>query len=161
MTDQEQLQLTLRVQMLNARYASSIDNDRLEEWPGYFTERCLYKITSQDNVARGLPLGMVYCDTRGMLEDRVMSLREANIYEPHRYRHLLGMPLVNGRDADGAVAAETGFIVARVMRNGQTSVFASGRYLDKVEEVDARLLLRERIVVCDSSHVHTLLAMPL
>ena len=40
---------------LNTEYADAIDADRLEEWPGLFLEQCLYKITTADNHARGLP----------------------------------------------------------------------------------------------------------
>jgi 3-phenylpropionate/cinnamic acid dioxygenase small subunit len=105
---------------------------------------------------------MIFADTRGMLKDRVLSLREANIYEQHRYQHLLGMPLVLSRDDTGLLEVETGFLVARVMRDGQTLLFANGRYRDKVEvAADGSLLFREKIVICNSSNVHTLLALPL
>lgn len=148
--------------MLQTRYASSIDNGRLEEWPEYFSEKCIYKVTSEENLTLGRPLGMIYADTRGMLKDRVLALREANIYEQHRYQHVLGMPLVTGRAGDGVVEAETGFLVARIMHDGQTILFASGRYLDKVEiAADGSMMFREKVVVCSSSHVHTLLALPL
>jgi anthranilate 1,2-dioxygenase small subunit len=162
MNEQEQITLSVKLQMLQARYASSIDNGRFEEWPDYFVEKCIYKVTSVENVALGRRLGIIYADTRGMLKDRVLALREANIYEQHRYQHIFGMPLVLGRDADGVIEAETGFLVARIMRDGQTVLFASGRYLDKVEvAADGSMLFREKIVVCNSSHVHTLLALPL
>jgi hypothetical protein len=40
-------------------------------------------------------------------------------------------------------------------------LFATGRYLDLLEEEEGALRFRERIVVCDSSRVDTLLAIPL
>lgn len=158
----ERAELTFGVQMLQAAYARSIDNNLLEEWPDFFTETCLYKVTSEENLARRLPLGMIYADTRGMLRDRVMSLREANIYEPQRYRHVLGTPVLLGRGADGAIEADTGFVVVRTMRDGGTVLFASGRYLDRVEVAgDGSMLFRQKVVVCDSSSVDTLLALPI
>jgi len=69
-----------RVVRLNADYARAIDDDRLEDWPAFFTDKCVYKITSADNHRRGLELGVVYADSNGMLRDRVAALREANIY---------------------------------------------------------------------------------
>jgi len=57
-----------RVAQLNAAYARAIDDDRLEQWPALFTDPCLYKITSADNYRRGLPAGLVYADSRGMLD---------------------------------------------------------------------------------------------
>ncbi len=82
--------LLLRVAALNAAYAATIDDDRLEEWPDFFVEDCLYKITSADNERRGYAAGIVYADSRAMLRDRVIALRTANIYERQAYRHIIG-----------------------------------------------------------------------
>ena len=149
-----------RVSRLNADYARAIDDDRLEDWPGFFVERCLYKITSADNHRKGLPAGIVYADSRGMLQDRVAALRDANIYERQAYRHLVGLPAILG-EADGAVRSETPFLVVRIMRDGAMDLFATGRYLDVLVEDAGAFRFRERIVVCDSSRIDTLLAIPL
>lgn len=152
--------LAERVAQLNAEYARAIDDDRLESWPDFFTDPCLYKITSADNYRRGLPAGLVYADSRGMLKDRVTALREANIYERHAYRHLVGLPAIRA-GADGAAHAETPFLVVRVMRDGTMDLFATGRYVDTMVDEAGTLRFRERLVVCDSSRIDTLLAIPL
>jgi anthranilate 1,2-dioxygenase small subunit/terephthalate 1,2-dioxygenase oxygenase component beta subunit len=143
----------------NAAYAQAIDTGALEQWPSFFTEDCRYRITNVENENEGLPAGVVYADSRAMLEDRIAALREANIYERHRYRHLLGMPVVE-QAADGAVA-RTPFLVARIMATGETMLFASGEYRDRFRVVDGKLLLAERVAVCDSTVTDTLLALPL
>lgn len=145
---------------LNAEYARRIDDDQLEAWPELFSDPCVYSITSQDNYALGRPVGVIYADSQAMLRDRVMSLRQANIYERQRYRHLLGMPHVRGTD-NGEIAAQTPFAVYRIMRDGRTDVFATGRYVDKLRRRDAGFAFAERIVVCDSSLFDTLVAIPL
>jgi 3-phenylpropionate/cinnamic acid dioxygenase small subunit len=148
------------VAQLNADYARAIDDDRLEDWPGFFVERCVYKITSADNYRRGLPAGIVYADSQGMLRDRVAALREANIYERQAYRHVIGLPAILG-EADGAVRAEAPFLVVRIVRGGAMDLFATGRYLDTLVDDGGALRFRERLVVCDSSRIDTLLAIPL
>lgn len=145
---------------LNAEYAAALDDDRLEEWPAFFTERCFYRITTAQNYAQGLPAGLVYADSRQMLADRVLSLRKANVYERQGYRHLLGLPLLR-KDANGATTVESGFAVLRIVRGGATEVFASGRYLDEVVRDGDSVKLRKRDVICDSSRIDTLLAIPL
>ena len=145
---------------LNADYARAIDDDRLEDWPAFFVEQCLYKITSADNYRRGLEAGLVYADSRGMLQDRVTALREANIYERQSYRHLIGLPAIVG-EADGGWRAETPFLVVRIMRDGTMDLFATGRYVDVIVEDGGALRFRERLAVCDSSRFDTLLAIPL
>jgi len=149
-----------RVARLNADYARAIDDDRLEEWPEFFAEPCLYSITSADNHRRGMPVGIIYADSKGMLKDRVAALREANVYERQSYRHVVGLPAILG-ERDGAVRAETPFLVVRIMRDGTMALFATGRYLDALVEEAGALRFRERVVVCDSSRIDTLLAIPL
>jgi 3-phenylpropionate/cinnamic acid dioxygenase small subunit len=147
-----------RLAALNTDYAICIDSDRLEDWPGMFLEQCIYKITSADNHRRGYAGGLVYADSRAMLIDRVASLREANIYERQSYRHIVGMPSVRpGPD----IVAETPFLVVRTMRDGRMDLFAAGLYLDRVRDDSGTLRFAERIVVCDSSRIDTLLAIPL
>ena len=149
-----------RVSQLNADYARAIDDDRLEDWPSFFLDPCLYKITSADNYRKGFPAGIIYADSRGMLEDRVAALRDANIYERHTYRHLVGLPAILGETESG-VQCETPFLVVRIMRDGTMDLFATGRYIDLLVEDQGAFRFRERLVVCDSSRIDTLLAIPL
>jgi len=152
--------LAATLAQLNADYARAIDDDRLEDWPELFVEDCLYTITSAENHRHHLPGGLVYADSKGMLRDRVRALREANIYERQTYRHLVGLPAILD-ESDEGMRTETPFLVVRIMRDGRMDLFATGRYLDLVTEDAGALRFRERIVVCDSSRVDTLLALPL
>ncbi len=148
--------LLTRLTALNADYAAAIDDDRLEQWPDFFVEDCLYKITSADNLRDGNEAGIVYADSRSMLADRILALRRANIYERQTYRHIVGTPRLTGPDA-----AETPFLVVRTMRDGRMDLFAAGRYRDRLLDDGAMPRFRERIVICDSSHFDTLVAIPL
>src|ERR1700721_2814489 len=120
-----------RVADLNARYVDAIDADRLEAWPDFFCDDGHYRITTAENVAQGLPLSMVYTTSRAMMRDRVRALREANVYEGQRYRHVLGVPLIAAAEASG-LRTRTNFMVARVMRTGETMLFATGCYEDRI-----------------------------
>jgi hypothetical protein len=59
------------------------------------------------------------------------------------------------------LSAETPFLVVRTMRDGRMDLFAAGVYLDRVRDDGGGLRFAERIVVCDSSRIDTLLAIPL
>jgi 3-phenylpropionate/cinnamic acid dioxygenase small subunit len=150
----------LRTAELNAAYAAAIDADQLEAWPDFFVDDCLYKITSAENRKLGYAAGIVYADSRAMLRDRITAMRTANIYERQSYRHIVGLPVI-GTVSPNGITAEVPFIVARIMRDGRTDLFATGVYLDKMRDVDGNLRFVERVVVCDSAHFDTLLAIPL
>jgi anthranilate 1,2-dioxygenase small subunit len=143
-----------------AEYARCIDDDRLEEWPNHFHGACVYKITTAANYRDGLEAGIIFANSRGMLTDRVSALREANIYERQSYRHIIGQPSILSED-QGKVRSETPFLVARILQDGDTDIFATGRYLDLYKLENGEVKLNERTVVCDSSRIDTLLALPL
>ena len=69
------------IEDLLARYVHAIDDDRLEEWPNFFTEHGRYRITTAENHQAGLPLCIVQADSQAMMRDRIAALRHANIYE--------------------------------------------------------------------------------
>jgi anthranilate 1,2-dioxygenase small subunit len=143
-----------------AAYARCIDDDRLEAWPDFFSESCVYTITTAENVREGLEAGIIFANSRDMLRDRVSALREANIYERQSYRHILGQPFILSDDG-AAVRSETSFLVVRIVQDGDSVIYATGRYLDVYAISGDIATLNERIVVCDSSRIDTLLAIPL
>ena len=145
---------------LFAAYAEALDEDRLEDWPDFFGDPCKYLITSQADHAAGLPHGVVYAASRGMLIDRVTALRDANIFEPHHYRHIQG-PARIGEVDNGIAEVRSNFLVLRIMHDGDTTIFASGRYLDRIAVGAAAFRFAERLVILDSRKIDTLLVIPL
>ena len=94
-----------------------------------------------------------------MLRDRVASLRNANIYEPQRYRHMVSAVLIEKLD-EKKIKSVANFLVVRIMQDGGALLFASGRYLDRIVLAPGPLY-EERVVICDSRRFDTLLAIPL
>ncbi len=154
------LAVRLGVHELIAAYVDCIDEDRLEEWPDFFVERCRYLITSRADHQRGLPHGVVYAASRGMLIDRITALRQANIFEPHRYRHIVG-PIRLHRVEGGVADVQSNFLVVRIMHDGDSRLFATGRYLDRIDVTREPYRFNERLVVLDSQKIDTLLVIPL
>jgi len=140
--------------------ARAIDDDKLEEFPNFFVADGVYKVASRFNVERGLPLAHIYCTNRGMIADRIASIRKANIYQPHRYRHLISGIHVEGIAGEVATARAS-YLVLRIMDDGATSIFSSGEYRDAVLLRGDSALFRERTVLFDSKSIETLLAIPL
>lgn len=154
------LRLQFVVEDLLTRYVHCIDDGRYEEWPGFFADPCIYHVISAENYERGLPIGLIFANSQGMLQDRVTALREANIYEPQRYRHLVGSVQIESV-ADGIARVRANYQVVRIMQDGSASLFSVGRYLDQVVIADDRPRFREKRVVFDNQRVDTLLAIPL
>lgn len=156
------IDLQRKVANLNARYAAAIDDNKLEDWPDFFVADGCYRVTTAENFEKGLPLALIYATSRAMLRDRVRSLRDANVYEAQRYRHLIGPALISGQEG-GEVRAQTSFMIARIMHTGETSIFATGRYQDRIllDAPDQEEAFVEKLVILDSRVIDTLLALPL
>jgi 3-phenylpropionate/cinnamic acid dioxygenase small subunit len=158
--DIAEIALRLELAELYAAYAECLDTDALERWPDFFTETCRYRITSAENYEAGLPLGLVYATSKDMLRDRVSALREANIYEPQRYRHLVSGMRIERNDGN-ALDLRANLLVVRTMQDGAMTLFAAGRYIDRVVRGDRAWLFERKEVVLDSRQIDTLLAIPL
>ena len=156
----DDIALRLGIGDLCAAYADCIDDDRLEEWPDFFADDCRYLITDRDSHQAGFRHGVIYCASRGMLVDRVTTLRRVLMFEAHRYRHVLG-PVQVDRVADGVAEARSNFLAVRIMHDGETSLFTTGRYLDRIDVSGASFRFIERTVVLDSPKIDTLLVIPL
>jgi len=117
-------------------------------------------ITSRTSHEAGLPHGVVYAASRGMLIDRITALRQANIFEPHRYRHIVGPIRIEQIDATVA-QVRSNFIAVRIMHDGEMALFAAGRYLDRIALTIKPYRFIERLVVLDSQKIDTLLVIPL
>jgi len=149
-----------QIEALNARYVRAIDDDKLEEWPSLFTEQCLYRITTRENFAQGLPMPLMECASRGMLIDRVTGYRRVNIYEPQRYTHMLSGLAIDSAD-EARVTTRQSYLVVRTMVTGEMTIFSAGVYFDKIALGADGALFEERIVVQESRRVDTLLVIPI
>jgi anthranilate 1,2-dioxygenase small subunit len=140
-------------------YIATIDNDRLEEWPKLFTEDCLYEIISKENEDQHLPAPVMYCDSAAMLRDRVLSLRNANIYEQPVYRHFVSG--LEWQAVEGGYAMSSNYVVINSSQEGVSTVYQAGCYRDIVVRTEAGLRYRQKRCIYDTLRVQTLLAYPI
>ena len=158
-TKLEEMMLWYELHRLQERYVSVIDADRLEEWPNFFTEDCVYEIIPKENADLGLPMGIMHCFGRAMLRDRITSLREANVFEPHTYRHMTSGLELAPVDAD-TVDMQSNYVVVQTLTDGESRIYQAGRYFDRVVHSAEGWLYQRKRAVYDTSRVQTLLVTP-
>ena len=145
---------------LFAEYGGLLDESRYDAWLALFAVECRYNVVSRENRDRDLPAALIFCDSRAMLEDRIMALREANKYNIHTDRHLIGLPRLIPGDSEG-LAVEAPFAVYQTDQEGETRLFAAGLYRDRLEPAGHGLKIRDKLVLLDTFAIPTLLATPL
>lgn len=145
---------------LYSDYAACLDEGRLEEWPEFFTEDCLYRVVPRENYERGYPLSTLAFESKGMLKDRVYSVVNTLFHAPYYQRHIVAAPRIRSA-SDGVVRAEANYVVIRTRHDQPSEVFNAGRYIDVVVQEDGRYKFRERLCVFDSELIPNSIIYPI
>jgi 3-phenylpropionate/cinnamic acid dioxygenase small subunit len=147
------------IEAFNTEYAAVLDAGKVEDWPAFFTDDALYRITGRENADAGLPVGLVYCEGMGMLKDRALAISTTMMFAPRYLQHHTTNVRVLSVDSDGA-AATTNYALYETLVDERTRLQQVGRYYDRFVRRDGRLLLKERHVVYDSLMIDTALIYP-
>lgn len=156
----EWLMEQLAVHALLAEYGGRLDLGSYDDWLDLFAAECRYAVVPRENHDAGLPVALILCDSRAMLEDRIDALRQANKYNLHTDRHIIGLPRIIAAEA-GRIDIEAPFAVYQTDPEGETILFATGLYRDRLERDGDMLRLADKLVLLDTFAVPTLLATPL
>lgn len=139
-------------------YYATLDDVMLEEWPAFFTAECLYRVVPRENFERGLPLGTMHAESRGMLQDRVTGLVKTQMYAPRYYRRFPG-PLRVRQSAEG-VRTRHNLLMVQVLIDKPPEIILCAVCHDLLAEEDGRMRFRERIVVFDNEMIANSLIYP-
>ena len=141
-------------------YADAIDSERFDDWLELFTEDARYEVVPRENVEQNLPAALILCTSKDMLRDRIVSLRNANEYNLHYDRHLVGRARIRELSRQ-EWRLDASFAVFQSTLEGQSKLFCVGRYEDRVRSEGGSLRFAAKRIVIDSFSVPTLLATPL
>ena len=156
----ERIRLQQLATELNAIHAEWIDDDRLEEWPELFADDCIYKVIARENHERNLSLSAIFCDSKGMLVDRIISLRKANIFPVHSYRHILG-PTRIVSEHELKVTAQTNYAVFMTRADGHTEIYNAGKYIYEIDCSGGHPLFISKVAVFDTNVIDTMMVRPI
>jgi anthranilate 1,2-dioxygenase small subunit len=153
-------ELRFAVEEFNAEYCAVLDSGEVEQWPAFFTQDAIYRITARENADAGMLVGLVYAEGRGMLEDRAVSIARTQMFAPRYNLHLTGNVRVLAQKEDGEFSAQSTFMLLQTLVDGVTTLHLAGRYFDRFLRQGNKLLLRERQAVYDTTMIATDLVYP-
>jgi anthranilate 1,2-dioxygenase small subunit len=151
--------LRLEIEEFHAAYCAALDEDRISDWPRFFAADAIYRITARENEDAALPVGLVYCEGRAMIEDRALAIAKTEMFAPRYLRHYVTNVRILGNDA-GTISAAANYLVLQTLVDERTTIQQAGRYFDRFVRVEGHLLLRERHCVYDTLLVDNALVMP-
>ena len=147
------------IERLYLDYVAIVDGGDLERWPEQFTADCSYRITSCENVRRGLPLAVMRCDSRDMLHDRVNAIRSSAFYVSRTVRHVVG--LLDARAVGGGVAVHANFAVFESLPRAASTLLCVGEYDDIVVREHGAFRFRQKHCIYDGDLVVDSIVYPL
>lgn len=146
-------ELRFEIEEFHAEYCNTLDRAELSKWPEFFTEDAVYRITARENADAGLPVGLVYADSRAMIRDRAFAIEHTQMFAPRYMQHLTSNVRVIAVE-DGRIKAQTNYVLLQTLVDGPTTIHQAGRYYDTfVREgglAGGRLMIRERQCIYDT-----------
>jgi len=153
-------ELRAEIEELYYDYAASLDELELERWPEFFLEDCWYKIISRENYERRLPLATMWCESKGMLKDRVVTIRQTQMFAPRTMRHVVSNTRIKSDGREG-IQSEANYVVIQTMVDEESKIFNAGRYLDTLVRENGQLKFKSRICVYDTIMIPNSLIYPI
>lgn len=153
------LELRARLADLYCAYDDALNDGELERWPELFTDACVYKVIPRENHEQGFPIALIYCESRDMLVDRVVALRETALYAPRIVRRITSAACLRAIEDDG-LRVTANFALFQTMPDRPSELFLCGRYQDRVVDRGGTLRFAERLCIYNSTIVPTSLVYP-
>jgi len=102
----------------------------------------------------------MHCESRAMLEDRIVAIRETSFYAPRMLRHIVSGIRVDTAQ-DGTLSGQANYLVLQTLAEQPTTLFNAGRYLDTILRDGGRLRFKQRLCIFDSIVVPNSLIVPI
>jgi anthranilate 1,2-dioxygenase small subunit len=157
----EALLLHREIEDFNSAYAAALDEGRLTDWADMFTDDAFYVIISRENFDRGMPVGLIYCENKGMIQDRAFAHEKTEMFAPRYLRHIISNLQILGEEDNGDIRARANYVVVQVLFDRpEAKLHQVGVYHDKFRRVGDQLKLAERRCVYDNLLVENALCLP-
>lgn len=140
-------------------YYAALDDVRLHDWPGFFTEDCVYRVIPRENFEAGYSLCTMQAESRGMLRDRVTGLTRTQMYAPRYYRRFPTAPRIVGEE-NGSVSVRHNLLMVQTLIDKTSDIVLSAVCHDRIVRDGDRLRFVERVVVFDSEMIPNSLVYP-
>lgn len=160
----EHRELAADVALLYTMYAEALDDGEVARWPSFFAEDMpLYRITTRENVERGMELCFVLCEGQAMLRDRALALQKTVMHRRRIQRRIVsGVRLLSFDGLDrGGIKTRATFALFEAIGDKPSQLIACGLYSDVIVRQGNELKFKERLCVVDARVVPDSLVFPI
>jgi len=152
--------LRLEIEEFNSDYAVTLDAGQIQDWPDFFSDDAIYRITGRENWDAQLPVGLVYCEGIAMLRDRALAISKTTMFAPRYLLHQVTNTRVLALEPSAEISSVSNYALFETLVDEKTTLQQVGRYHDRFVRRDGRLKLKARHCVYDSLIIDTALIYP-
>lgn len=149
----------LEVEEFHYAYANVLERQDIERWPSFFAEDAVYEMKARDNADSGLRLALMYCDGMGMLKDRAYAIKYTEMYAPRYLNLMISNTRVLAIEGP-CIQSEANYLLLETLIDEPTRIQQAGKYYDRFERRDGRLVIKERLCVYDSVLINNCVVFP-
>jgi len=143
-------ELNAAIVQFNARYSEVLDDGDLMDWPSFFTQDALYKVTARENFDSKYPVGLVYCEGAAMLRDRALAISNTAMFAPRYLRHFVSNTMIE-RVEGGQIVSSSNYVLMQTLHDKpESTLHQVGKYKDIFVIEGGELKLKERICIYDN-----------
>jgi 3-phenylpropionate/cinnamic acid dioxygenase small subunit len=144
------------IEEFNIEYSDVLDSGRIEQWPTFFTDDAVYRITSRENYNLGLAGGILYAQGIGMIRDRARALAETQYFAPRQLMHMnTNIKIIAGLEV------RSNFVLIETLVEEPSKLHLAGQYYDQFKLVNSELKLQKRTVVYDTNLINSAVIYPI
>jgi 3-phenylpropionate/cinnamic acid dioxygenase small subunit len=147
------------IEDLYTAYANTLDEANYKGWCEFFVDDALYRIVPRENYARDLPIAIMHCESKGMIQDRAYAVEELNMVQPRQLRHFVSCLTIESAEGD-RIKSGANFLVVQTLFEEMTQIVMAGRYVDEIVRQNGKLLFQSRQCVYDSALIPTSVVAP-
>jgi salicylate 5-hydroxylase small subunit len=141
-------------------YFEALDDDRIEEWPDFFVDDCVYRIIPRENYQAGQKTCIMQGDSKGMLTDRVRAIRSTQVYAPRYCRRFYSGLRLLGRTGR-QLQIRQNLLVVHTLVSQPSKILGCGAAHDRLTLTDSgHLKLAERTIVLDTEMIDNTIIYP-
>ncbi|WP_350307365.1 hypothetical protein [Photorhabdus viridis] len=152
------------INRLYSLYNKNLDSKILDNWASYFTDDCIYRITSKQNIDNGWDLCFVFCEGKKMLIDRASALSGSIYFRDRVQQRITSNILLTKLERGGEkilANTETIFTVHESICGQENKLLISGITKDIIEYKSGAALFKERLCICTADIITDSIVYPI
>ncbi|HCM1323111.1 hypothetical protein HJ010_00480 [Vibrio parahaemolyticus] len=156
----EKIRLQQDINNFYTDYCDVLCESQIENWPSYFTNDALYRITTKEAIEEKYLINIVFCDGKKMIKDRAIGIQKAVFFRRQIERKVIGnIRIIETENMQ--INVSTSFFIVKSIEGYPPSLLCSGISKDIIAMDKNQLRFKQRLCILDADVLPDSLVYPI